>query len=217
MLSRGDHANVESFLRLSLSKNQRYFRGADIGTRMKHIKCHANRYRGTRKSPPTEPCPMRGDQPHCIPRIPRHLPESTNDLATFAARRSALACWRTRLVRSRDVSIVRRRVGAVPFPRRDTSGITKRLSPGRIGQISQAPSQHDFSLDSAAPLSSSRHYSEESSFERGTVVVGLANRRRYLRLDYNACLVNKRAAGTAHRRSGEWRYYADLPDLALGY
>lgn len=46
---------------------------------------------------------------------------------------------------------------------------------------------------------------------RSTVVVDAANRRRYPRFNCDVRLVNKRAASTAHRRFGKWRYYADLP------
>lgn len=111
-----------------------------------------------------------------------------------------------------DTAIHQRDVGAVPFPMGLQSD-----SHGRIGQILQPRTQREsstradraHSLSSPCPGQGSEEFLPGAA--RGTVVVGAANLRCYLRFNCDARLVNKCAAGTAHRRSGKWRYYADLP------
>jgi len=122
-------------------------------------------------------------------------------------------CRATNLV----TSLVGHYVSTPARCRRDPvpDGITERFS--RIGQILQPRSQFESSTcaDRARSLSSSCPDQGSEKFlpsaAKGTVVVGAANLRCYLRFNCDARLVNKRAASTAHRRSGKWRYYADLP------
>lgn len=134
--------------------------------------------------------------------------KSTNGLATFAVRRT----WRLRssdiTYRHRD-SLARCR-GAVSFPIGLQSG-----SHGRIGQILQAPRVLDLRRPRALPFFSlplDQGFYGVSSW-RGNR--HRCCRRCYLRFNRDARLVNKRAAGTAHRRFSKWRYYADLPSGSI--
>lgn len=96
-------------------------------------------------------------------------------------------------------------------------GITERFSRTDRSDITTASTQREsstradraHSLSSPCPGQGSEEFLPGAA--RGTVVVGAANLRCYLRFNCDARLVNKRAAGTAHRRSGKWRYYTDLP------
>lgn len=144
-------------------------------------------------------CAPRRNQPIAETYLPILLGagnKSTNDLATFAVRRT----WR---LRSSDVTY--RHCDSPARCRHDPvlDEITERLS--RIGQILQPRSQRESSTCAdrlflrLVPIKVLRSL----FLARSTVVVDTANLCCYLRFNYDARLVNKRAASTAHRRSGK--------------